>query len=49
MTGIVALLWTGTGCSLQEALLDGFFGGISDTVAALVSEAARAVALGGTP
>ena len=38
--GLVSLLWTGTGCSLQESLIDGFYGGISDTVAAIVSGAA---------
>ncbi len=40
MVGLVSLLWTGTGCSLQEALIDGFYGGISDTIAAIVSGAA---------
>ena len=40
MAGLVSLVWTGTGCSLQEALVDGFYGGISDTIAAIVSGAA---------
>ena len=36
--GAVLLILCGNaGCSFQEALLDGFFGGISDTIAAIVS------------
>ena len=31
------------GCSVRDAVLDGFFGGVSDTVAALVSNALQAV------
>ena len=46
LTGLVSLLWTGTGCSLQEALVDGFYGGISDTIAASVSGAALGAAAG---
>ena len=34
------------GCSFSEALLDGFFGGISDTVATVVTEAALGAASG---
>ncbi len=26
------------GCSLQEALIDGAYGGVSDTIAAVISE-----------
>ncbi len=40
LVGVLSLLCTGTGCSLQEALVDGFYGGISDTIAAIVSGAA---------
>ncbi len=40
LTGMLSLLWTGTGCSLQEAFVDGFYGGISDTISAIVSGAA---------
>ncbi len=49
LVGLLSLVSANAGCSLEEALVDGLFGGISDTVAALVSEAALAVALGGTP
>lgn len=36
--GVVLLILCGSaGCSLQEALLDGFFGGISDTAATIIS------------
>ena len=49
LVGLLSLVSMNAGCSLEEVLVDGFFGGISDTVAALVSEVARAVALGGTP
>ena len=36
--GAVLLMVCGSaGCSLQEALLDGFFGGISDTIATSMS------------
>jgi hypothetical protein len=37
--GILSLATTNTGCALSEAILDGVYGGISDTVAAIVSEA----------
>ncbi len=46
MVGVVSLLWTGTGCSLQEALIDGLYGGISDTIAAIVSGAALGTVAG---
>ena len=49
LVGLLFLVSANAGCSLQEALVDGFFGGISDSVAALVSESALAVALGGSP
>ena len=49
LVGMLPLLSTSAGCSLGEALVDGFFGRISDTIATLVSEAALAVALGGAP
>jgi len=32
----VALLWTVAGCGLQDAILDGAFLGVSQTVAALL-------------
>ncbi len=44
--GVLSLLWTGTGCSLQEALVDGFYGGISDTIAAIVAGAALGTVAG---
>ena len=31
------ILWANTGCSFGDAVLDGFFGAISDTVATLLS------------
>ena len=34
-SGIV--LWSNTGCSLGDAVLDGFFGAISATVVSLIS------------
>ena len=46
ITGMLSLLSTGTGCSLQEALVDGFYGGISDTIAAIVSGAALGTVAG---
>ena len=49
LVGLLSLISANVGCSLEEALVDGLFGGISDTVAAFVSETALAVALGGTP
>ncbi len=49
LVGLMSLVSANAGCSLEEALVDGFFGGISDAVAALVSEAALEVTLGGTP
>ena len=49
LVGLLSLVSANAGCSLEEALVDGLFGGISDTVAALVSETALAAALGGTP
>lgn len=33
----VACLAPAAGCSFQEALADGFYGGISDTVAAVIT------------
>ena len=44
LTGMVFLLSTGTGCSLHEALIDGLYGGVSDTIAAIVSGALGTVA-----
>ena len=36
--GVSLLILCGSaGCSFQESLIDGFFGGISDTVATIVS------------
>ena len=37
--GLLAVLSLSIGCSFQEALVDGFYSGISDIVAALVSGA----------
>ena len=48
LVGLLSLISANVGCSLEEALVDGLFGGISDTVAAVVSETALTVALGGT-
>lgn len=31
------VLWANTGCTLGDAVLDGFFGGISDTVASVIT------------
>ncbi len=31
------VLWANTGCSFGDAVLDGFFGGISNSVASLLS------------
>ena len=31
------ILWANTGCSFGDAVLDGFFGAISDTVVSLIS------------
>ena len=31
------VLWANTGCSFGDAVLDGFFSAISDTVASLIS------------
>ena len=37
--GVVLLIFCGSaGCSFQEALIDGFFGGISDTMATIISK-----------
>ena len=36
------VLCSGTGCSFSEAVVDGVFGGISDIVAAIISETALA-------
>ena len=49
LLGLLSLVSANVGCSLEEALVDGLFGGISDTVAVLVSATALAVALGRTP
>lgn len=36
--GVVLLILCGSaGCSFQESLIDGFFGGISDTLAMIIS------------
>ncbi len=43
-SGIV--LWANTGCSFGDAIIDGFFGGISNTVASLISSLALAGAGG---
>ena len=49
LAGMLTLVSTTAGCSLTEAIVDGLFGGISDTVAALVSQAALGVVATGTP
>ena len=37
--GVVLLIFCGSaGCSFQVALIDGFFGGISDTMATIISK-----------
>ena len=48
LLGLLSLVSTNAGCSLEEALVDGLFEGITGAVAALVSETALAVASGGT-
>lgn len=35
--GMLLIVAAACGCSFQEALADGFYGGISDTVAAIIS------------
>ncbi len=47
--GLLAILSVNIGCSLEEALVDGFFGGISDTIAALISGAVLGIVSSGTP
>ena len=49
LVGLLSLVSANAGCALEEALVDGLFGGVIDTVAALISETAFAEALGGTP
>ena len=49
LVGLLSLVSFGSGCSLAEALVDGFFGGISDTVATLVSDSALEVLSAATP
>lgn len=39
VVGLLAVLSLSIGCSFQEALVDGFYSGISDIIAALVSGA----------
>ena len=31
------VLWANTGCTLGDAVIDGFYGGISDTVASVIT------------
>ena len=42
LMGVLPLLSLSAGCSLQDALVDGFFAGISNTVSALVVDAVAA-------
>ena len=49
LVGLLSVVSFGGGCSLAEAVVDGFFGGISDTVATLVSNSALGVVSGATP
>ena len=39
VAGLLFILASGMGCQAEEAAIDGFYGGISDTVATLVSDA----------
>ena len=48
LVGLLTAVSCGSGCSLAEAVVDGFFGGISDTVATLVSDSALGVVSGAT-
>ena len=34
---VLVILCGSTGCSFQESLLDGFFGGISNTISTIIS------------
>lgn len=49
LIGLLSVACVGSGCSLAEAVVDGFFGGISDTVATVVSNSAVGVVSGATP
>jgi len=37
IAGAIGLLVSTTGCQLNEALADGVYGGVSDTIAAIIS------------
>jgi len=47
--GLLCVGCVGGGCSYGEAVVDGFFGGISDAVAAVVSQFALSIVPGATP
>ena len=49
LVGLLSVVSFGSGCSLTEAIIDGFFGGISDAVAAVVSDSALTVASEAAP
>ena len=49
LVALLSVVSLGSGCSVAEAVVDGFFGGISDTVAMLVSDSALGVVSGATP
>lgn len=35
---IAIAVWSSAGCSLRESVIDGAYGGVSDTVASVISE-----------
>ncbi len=41
---LLVLAPAGLGCSFEEAVVDGFYGGISDTIATVISDAALGAA-----
>jgi hypothetical protein len=43
---LAAVIGCLTGCALQEAVIDGAYGGISDTIATIISDSLLAVARG---
>ena len=49
LAGMLSLVTVNAGCSLEESIVDGFYGGISGTIAALVTEATLGVVSSGTP
>ena len=44
---LLPLTMASAGCSVTDAVIDGFFGGISDTVAAVIADTASTFISGG--